>query len=34
MREENKYRQGGAVISVPQFLAMLNRQSNLVRVEL
>jgi hypothetical protein len=32
--EENKYRKGGAVISVEQFLAMLDRQENIVEVRL
>jgi cellobiose phosphorylase len=32
--EENKYRRGGAVISVEQFLAMLARQKNIVEVRL
>ena len=30
--EENKYRQGGAVIPADQFLAMLDRQENIVEV--
>ncbi len=33
-REENKYRKGGAVISAQQFLAMLDRQENIVEVRL
>jgi cellobiose phosphorylase len=32
--EENKYRTGGAVISAEQFLAMLDRQENIVEVRL
>lgn len=32
--EENKYRKGGAVISAEQFLAMLDRQENIVEVRL
>ena len=32
--EENKYRKGGAVISVEHFLAMLDRQKNIVEVRL
>ena len=32
--EENKYRAGGAVTSVGQFLAMLDRQENVVEVRL
>jgi hypothetical protein len=32
--EENKYRKGGAVISVERFLAMLNRPENIVEVRL
>ena len=32
--EENKYRKGGAVILVEQFLAMLDRQENIVEVRL
>jgi cellobiose phosphorylase len=32
--EENKYRKGGAVISAEQFLAMLDRQQNIVEVRL
>jgi len=32
--EENKYRQGGAVIPADQFLAMLDRQENIVEVRL
>ena len=32
--EENKYRKGGAVISADQFLAMLDRQENIVEVRL
>ncbi len=32
--EENKYRQGGAVIPTDQFLAMLNMQNNTVEIQL
>ncbi|MBW6492905.1 MAG: hypothetical protein K0B15_17105 [Lentimicrobium sp.] len=32
--EENRYRQGGAVIPKSQFLSLLNRQENIVDVEM
>lgn len=32
--EENNYRKGGAVISVEHFLAMLDRQENIVEIRL
>jgi cellobiose phosphorylase len=34
MYEENKYRQGGAVIPADQFLAMLNQQDNIVEINI
>jgi hypothetical protein len=30
--EENKYRQGGAVIPTDQFLAMLNKKENTIEI--
>jgi hypothetical protein len=30
--EENKYRDGGAVIPTKQFLALLNQQENIVEI--
>jgi hypothetical protein len=32
--EENKYRQGGAVVSKDQLLAMLNQQDNIVEIQM
>jgi len=32
--EENRYRQGGAVIPEPQFLAMLNQDDNNIEIHL
>jgi hypothetical protein len=32
--EENKYRQGGAIISADKFLARLNQQDNMVEIRL
>ncbi len=32
--EDNKYRQGGAVISTDQFIAMLNKQNNTIEIKL
>ena len=32
--ENNKYRQGGAVIPTTQFLAMLNKQDNIIEIQL
>jgi 1,2-beta-oligoglucan phosphorylase len=34
MIEQNKYRQGGAVIPTDQFLAMMNQQDNIVEISL
>jgi cellobiose phosphorylase len=32
--EENKYREGGAVIKADQFLAMLNQKDNIIQIHL
>jgi cellobiose phosphorylase len=32
--ENNKYRKGGAVIPIDQFIALLNRQENIVEIQL
>ena len=32
--EDNKYRQGGAVIPVNQFTAMLDKQENIIEIQM
>ncbi|MCX6305057.1 MAG: hypothetical protein NT040_08820 [Bacteroidetes bacterium] len=34
LREDNKYRKGGAVIPADQFLAMLNDRANTILIDL